>query len=126
MTERSQFNVWSEHLDEADVDPVEAMRPESALLVVLAAAHDEGCLVEGAEFDEFDSVDEDWFVRDLRTRTIRRYRSTVTLPEDGGAGIGFVPLRACRACGCIDEAACPEGCHWAGPDLCSACAEGGS
>lgn len=30
--------------------------------------------------------------------------------------------RACRLCGCMDERACPSGCSWVGPDLCSACA----
>lgn len=121
MSDLSRFNVWSEHNDEGDVEPVETLRPESALLLVLAALHDEQGLVEGADFGEFDLVEEDWFVRDLGTRQIRRYRSVVTLPESGGVGIGFLPLRACRVCGCIDEQACPEGCHWIGADLCSAC-----
>jgi len=30
----------------------------------------------------------------------------------------------CRVCGCTDEWACPGGCHWVEPDLCSACANG--
>lgn len=29
----------------------------------------------------------------------------------------------CRDCGCTDERACPEGCFWVAPDLCSACVE---
>ncbi len=29
----------------------------------------------------------------------------------------------CRECGCTDAAACPRGCSWAEPDLCSACAQ---
>lgn len=29
----------------------------------------------------------------------------------------------CRVCGCTDRHACPEGCSWTEPDLCSACAE---
>lgn len=29
--------------------------------------------------------------------------------------------RTCRICGCSDRKACPGGCHWVGPDLCSAC-----
>lgn len=28
----------------------------------------------------------------------------------------------CRVCGCTDEEACPGGCIWAAPDLCSKCA----
>jgi hypothetical protein len=27
----------------------------------------------------------------------------------------------CRECGCTDDHACPEGCHWVKPDLCSNC-----
>jgi hypothetical protein len=29
--------------------------------------------------------------------------------------------RACRACGCTDDRACPGGCSWVERDLCSAC-----
>lgn len=32
--------------------------------------------------------------------------------------------RRCRACGCTQNRACPEGCSWTEPDLCSACAPG--
>ncbi|HEY2088541.1 MAG TPA: ParB/Srx family N-terminal domain-containing protein [Mycobacterium sp.] len=32
-----------------------------------------------------------------------------------------VAARACRSCGCTDAAACPGGCCWVEPDLCSAC-----
>ena len=28
----------------------------------------------------------------------------------------------CRVCGCTDDCACPGGCHWVEPGLCSACA----
>jgi hypothetical protein len=28
----------------------------------------------------------------------------------------------CRVCGCTNEQACPGGCSWVEPDLCSACA----
>jgi hypothetical protein len=27
----------------------------------------------------------------------------------------------CRMCGCTDLQACPEGCWWVGPNLCSSC-----
>lgn len=30
-------------------------------------------------------------------------------------------VRACSACGCTDDRACPGGCFWIGPALCSAC-----
>ena len=29
----------------------------------------------------------------------------------------------CRVCGCTDDHACPGGCYWVEPDLCSQCAE---
>lgn len=29
----------------------------------------------------------------------------------------------CMICGCTDDRACPGGCHWAEPNLCSACVE---
>ena len=29
----------------------------------------------------------------------------------------------CRVCGCTDEYACPGGCEWAEPNLCSRCLE---
>lgn len=31
-------------------------------------------------------------------------------------------LRACRGCGCTGDRACPGGCYWVEPDLCSSCA----
>lgn len=31
----------------------------------------------------------------------------------------------CRVCGCTQDNACPGGCYWVAPDLCSACAEAG-
>ncbi len=33
-----------------------------------------------------------------------------------------VPEEAvCRVCGCTDNHACPDGCYWVEPDLCSQC-----
>lgn len=37
-----------------------------------------------------------------------------------GIDLGDEP--ACRECGCTDSFACPQGCGWAQPDLCSVCA----
>ena len=38
----------------------------------------------------------------------------------------FISQRAalphCLVCGCSDDDACPGGCYWVGPALCSACA----
>jgi len=32
-----------------------------------------------------------------------------------------VEVRRCVGCGCTDRRACPEGCYWIKPDLCSTC-----
>jgi hypothetical protein len=40
--------------------------------------------------------------------------------------LGFPAVLAgprCRVCGCTNDNACPGGCSWIEPDLCSACAE---
>jgi len=34
--------------------------------------------------------------------------------------------RRCRRCGCTDAVACPAGCCWHGPDLCSECVAPGT
>lgn len=39
-----------------------------------------------------------------------------------GQGIELVDEPRCRECGCSDSFACPQGCGWAQPDLCSVCA----
>lgn len=45
---------------------------------------------------------------------------------DFGFKAVFEDARSCRECGCTDTTAClaaaGEPCHWAKPDLCSACA----
>ena len=60
----------------------------------------------------------------------RRYASALLAQS----GVTFVPLPAadaeaslppahhCRACGCTETFACPRGCSWHEPDLCSECA----
>jgi hypothetical protein len=37
-------------------------------------------------------------------------------------GIDLGDESPCRECGCTDSLACPQGCGWAQPDLCSVCA----
>jgi hypothetical protein len=39
-----------------------------------------------------------------------------------GRGIELGDEPPCRECGCSDSLACPQGCSWAQPDLCSVCA----
>jgi hypothetical protein len=36
----------------------------------------------------------------------------------------FTAHGECRVCGCTDDRACPGGCVWAEPNLCSRCALG--
>lgn len=36
-----------------------------------------------------------------------------------------IGVQSCRECGCTDNHACPGGCSWEEPDLCSSCAPGG-
>lgn len=40
--------------------------------------------------------------------------------------LGQIGVRACHGCGCTDSCACPGGCSWVAPNLCSACVEGQS
>jgi hypothetical protein len=40
-----------------------------------------------------------------------------------GQGIDLGDEPRCRECGCSDSLACPQGCGWTQPDLCSACAD---
>ncbi len=35
----------------------------------------------------------------------------------------MIELDRCRVCGCTEEEACPGGCHWLIPGLCSQCDE---
>lgn len=35
----------------------------------------------------------------------------------------WLALRRCRQCGCTDQFACEDGCHWVEAALCSRCAE---
>lgn len=52
--------------------------------------------------------------------------SVLELP-DGGVTLVAVelpeamPVQRCRVCGCTDDRACPGGCSWAEPGLCSQC-----
>lgn len=32
-----------------------------------------------------------------------------------------IHIGICKKCGCTDERACPGGCHWVAPNLCSRC-----
>lgn len=41
-----------------------------------------------------------------------------------GPDLAALGIRACRVCGCTDQSACEDGCHWVGRNLCSQCAEG--
>lgn len=46
------------------------------------------------------------------------------MPEVAPDRISTIPRKggACRDCGCTEQFACPSGCAWTEPDLCSECA----
>lgn len=50
--------------------------------------------------------------------------STLELPDGGVTLVAVVlgEVQRCRVCGCTDDQACPGGCSWVEPDLCSRCA----
>lgn len=37
-------------------------------------------------------------------------------------GVELADESGCRECGCSESLACPQGCGWAQPDLCTVCA----
>jgi len=47
-------------------------------------------------------------------------RKLLKLP---GPGIGIKTTYVCKHCGCTDEKACPGGCYWVMPNVCSRCAD---
>lgn len=69
-------------------------------------------------------------------QTVRAFGTGQPIPEGwyavgsasaaGGALIWhlFAAPATCRVCGCTDESACPTGCWWVEPDLCSRCGDG--
>ena len=64
---------------------------------------------------------------EARLRGWLREGCDLFLPEafvaaDGAPRIPTLLGGVCRVCGCSQEDACPSGCGWAGPDLCTACA----
>jgi hypothetical protein len=42
--------------------------------------------------------------------------------DPGRSNIEIQGEDACVECGCTDSAACPGGCYWVAPGLCSSCA----
>lgn len=46
---------------------------------------------------------------------------TATFVRDLSPTSPILPERSCRKCGCTEARACPGGCSWQEPDLCSAC-----
>ena len=48
-------------------------------------------------------------------------RKEIQYAESKGKPIQYLEERRCRACDCTEQKACPGGCHWIEPDLCSQC-----
>lgn len=59
-----------------------------------------------------DAIDIEW-----------RYHPLDIEEEERQARIAAGLEMACRLCGCSDTAACPGGCIWYAPNLCSRCVE---
>lgn len=59
-----------------------------------------------------DAIDIEW-----------RYHPLDIESEERQARITAGLEMACRLCGCSDTAACPGGCIWYAPNLCSRCVE---
>jgi hypothetical protein len=80
-------------------------------------------------------IDDQKFYRVYRIRDIaevdhtgnREYSGGVTtdrqIAVDRAAELNRREVRSCRVCGCTDKNACPGGCYWVEPDLCSRCQE---
>lgn len=58
-----------------------------------------------------------------RWRVVGRVIDRVRVPTwSGGAGAFLAWYRrSCSVCGCTEVSACPRGCSWVGPNLCSRC-----
>jgi hypothetical protein len=54
--------------------------------------------------------------------TLLRQIANPSLPSEFGIpDLTVFGIHQCRGCGCTDAHACPGGCSWVGPDLCSTC-----
>lgn len=57
--------------------------------------------------------------------TLKPWRLRTEKEKSDGVHAPWVPVRACRVCGCTDERGCPPvaglSCWWIEPDLCSRC-----
>jgi len=62
----------------------------------------------------------EYFIREISGGPFCRLREVAIEPTDCCPGFAF--RQACRVCGCSYLDPCAEGCHWAEPGLCSACA----
>ena len=54
---------------------------------------------------------------------VERIEPVAMQGHQGLFNVAWPPPQACRICGCTETQACPGGCWWVEPDLCSACAE---
>lgn len=50
-----------------------------------------------------------------------RMPSGLIVPQD--VAVTWRARSICRGCGCTDDNACPDGCFWVEPDLCSQCVD---
>ena len=70
--------------------------------------------------DDIDDEDEEWLTPEGTVAVLER-----AMAEGAGFmrnGLISIPREmCCRRCGCTDDRACPGGCAWVAPNLCSRC-----
>lgn len=75
--------------------------------------------------DEARASDEEWDEVMARAYALIEETPELKLARDalGATSLLYRKLKTCRGCGCTDARACPGGCSWAQPGLCTVCAE---
>ncbi|HWS43317.1 MAG TPA: hypothetical protein VN421_09570 [Pseudoflavonifractor sp.] len=93
------------------------------ILADLTAASIKTLLDAGFTVDQIDEAMEDGVTGiDLSTLAFNHADATWWSSKSGFVA-NVVEERKCRICGCTQDNACPGGCYWVAPDLCSACVQ---
>jgi hypothetical protein len=98
------------------------MRGDATLLITADTAEEALKLVED---EQLGAIDWDSWL-DLAHMTVNVTELPLEIEAARQKRIAAGEELACRSCGCSESKACPGGCHWAKPGLCSACATKGA